>query len=182
LSMASIGIDFGHSKLIAAVIKHEDALNGQPNIYTRKYVDVFENYVKYFEPLRNDSLRNKIYNLKQNVGNLGEDIKCDAQIKKVNSAKGSHQFYENQKDITNDEDMNQYKWQFNYTQLLALILRSLLKEVEKELEVEAINAVISVPALFTHFQRSAVLKAAKYAGFTDSKLINDTSAVALHYY
>ena len=67
------------------------------------------------------------------------------------------------------------------TALSALILRSLKADAEAHLGCEVTEAVISVPAYFNELQRRAVQDAARIAGLTASRLINEPTAAALAY-
>ncbi|KAJ3659863.1 hypothetical protein Zmor_011526 [Zophobas morio] len=67
-------------------------------------------------------------------------------------------------------------------ELCTVILEKLKKDVEKKLEQEVNKVVITVPAYFNIIQREATLAAAKDAGFTVLKLLNEPTAAALIYY
>ena len=61
------------------------------------------------------------------------------------------------------------------------IFKKLLKHAQNFLGKEKINAVITIPIFFYHFQRKEIRDAAKNAGFEDIALIPVTSAAAFFY-
>jgi len=65
--------------------------------------------------------------------------------------------------------------------LSAFVLRSLKEDAEVFLGEEVREAVISVPAYFNDIQRKATISAAKLAGLTVKRLINEPTAAALAY-
>ena len=72
------------------------------------------------------------------------------------------------------------RW-FTPTQIYAMLLRHITDTAERTLNSKIASAVISVPGHFTDMQRRAVLDAAKLAGVTSQRLLNDGNAVALAY-
>ena len=72
------------------------------------------------------------------------------------------------------------RW-FTPTQIYSMLLHHIVETAEKTLKTKITSAVISVPAHFTDMQRRAVLDAAKLAGVTSQRLLNDGNAVALAY-
>ncbi len=66
-------------------------------------------------------------------------------------------------------------------QIAAMIIRKLKVDAEKYLKEEVTDAVIAVPVCFNEVQRQAVRDAGKIAGLNVRRIINETSAVALHY-
>ncbi|XP_026439768.1 heat shock 70 kDa protein-like [Papaver somniferum] len=70
-------------------------------------------------------------------------------------------------------------------ELLGMILKKLKQIAEKGLGLDngdvIINAVISVPSCYNNAQRLATKVAASIAGFGASRLVNETSAIALAY-
>lgn len=67
-------------------------------------------------------------------------------------------------------------------ELSALVLRQLCEDAQAYLGEEVTEAVISVPAYFNDNQRSATKLAAKLAGLSVARLINEPSAAALCYH
>lgn len=67
-------------------------------------------------------------------------------------------------------------------ELSAFVLRKLKEDAEVYLGEPVTEAVISVPAYFNDNQRSATKLAAKLAGISVSRLINEPSAAALYYH
>ncbi len=65
--------------------------------------------------------------------------------------------------------------------LSSFVLRALKADAEAYLGEEVTEAVISVPAYFNEIQRSATINAAKLAGLTVRRLINEPTAAALAY-
>ncbi|KAJ3659864.1 hypothetical protein Zmor_011527 [Zophobas morio] len=67
-------------------------------------------------------------------------------------------------------------------ELCSIILGKLKKNVEDKFGEEVNKVVITVPAYFNVTQREATLAAAKIAGFSVLKLLNEPTAAALIYY
>jgi molecular chaperone DnaK len=65
--------------------------------------------------------------------------------------------------------------------LSALVLRYLKQQAELFLEMSVTHSVITVPAYFTHVQRSAVIEAGRNAGLQVLKIISEPTAAALAY-
>ncbi|MEO1029192.1 MAG: molecular chaperone HscC, partial [Pseudomonadota bacterium] len=70
---------------------------------------------------------------------------------------------------------------FRAEDLSSLVLRSLKADAEAFLGSEVTEAVISVPAYFNDVQRQATIAAAKLAGLTVNRLINEPTAASLAY-
>lgn len=70
---------------------------------------------------------------------------------------------------------------FRPEDLSALILKSLKEDAEEFLGENISDAVISVPAYFNDVQRQATIAAAKIAGLSVRRLINEPTAAALAY-
>jgi molecular chaperone HscC len=70
---------------------------------------------------------------------------------------------------------------FRPEELSALVLKSLLADVEAETGERATEAVISVPAYFSDAQRKATRNAGTLAGITVERLVNEPTAAALAY-
>ena len=71
--------------------------------------------------------------------------------------------------------------QFKPEELSALVLRQLLDDARRYLDEPVKEAVISVPAYFNDDQRCATKLAARLAGLTVKRLINEPSAAALYH-
>lgn len=70
---------------------------------------------------------------------------------------------------------------FRPEELSALVLKSLLADVEAEIGERPSEAVISVPAYFSDAQRKATRNAGTLAGITVERLVNEPTAAALAY-
>lgn len=70
---------------------------------------------------------------------------------------------------------------FKPEELSALVLRQLLQDAQRFLNEPVEEAVISVPAYFNDNQRCATKLAARLAGLTVKRLINEPSAAALYH-
>ncbi len=66
-------------------------------------------------------------------------------------------------------------------ELSAIILKRLKEKAEVELDVEVTGAVITVPAYFNDSQRQATRDAAKIAGLSVLRIINEPTAASLAY-
>ncbi|BCL77979.1 molecular chaperone DnaK [Ktedonobacteria bacterium brp13] len=67
------------------------------------------------------------------------------------------------------------------TQLSTLIIQHLKQLAEQHLRQKVTHAVITVPAYFTHIQRSATIEAGEQAGLHILKIISEPTAAALAY-
>jgi molecular chaperone HscC len=70
---------------------------------------------------------------------------------------------------------------FRSEELSALVLKSLLADVEAAMGMPATEAVISVPAYFSDAQRKATRNAGALAGIAVDRLVNEPTAAALAY-
>ncbi len=71
--------------------------------------------------------------------------------------------------------------EFTPTEISSIILRKIKSYAEQFLNTNIKDIVISVPAYFSHLQRSATKNAAEIAGFNVLKIINEPTAAALAY-
>lgn len=65
--------------------------------------------------------------------------------------------------------------------LSSFVLKSLLEDVKTALEAPVEHLVISVPAYFSDHQRKSTIAAAKLAGVSVTRLVNEPTAAALSY-
>lgn len=70
---------------------------------------------------------------------------------------------------------------YNPIDLSALILKKLKTDAEASLGVPISEAVITVPAYFSNFQRESTIKAGEIAGLKVLRIINEPTAAALAY-
>lgn len=70
---------------------------------------------------------------------------------------------------------------FTAPQLSGIILASLKADAERELGQTITAAVVTVPAYFNEHQRQATQAAARIAGFTSVRILNEPTAAALSY-
>lgn len=70
---------------------------------------------------------------------------------------------------------------YNATDLSAILLRKLKEEAEQQSGEKIDSAVITVPAYFTHKERSATIEAGKRAGLEVIAIINEPTAAAFAY-
>ena len=71
--------------------------------------------------------------------------------------------------------------EYTAEELSSLLLRHLKQETERRLGDKIKDAVITVPAYFKSFPREATIRAAKNAGLTVKKLLDEPNAAALAY-
>lgn len=70
---------------------------------------------------------------------------------------------------------------FSPTELSALVLSTLKEDAKNYFNEEISDAIISIPAYFNEFQRTATINAGKMAGLNVVKLITEPTAAALAY-
>ena len=70
---------------------------------------------------------------------------------------------------------------YNATDLSAILLQKLKEEAEQQIGEKIDAAVITVPAYFTHKERSATIEAGKRAGLEVIAIINEPTAAAFAY-
>lgn len=70
---------------------------------------------------------------------------------------------------------------YNATDLSAILLKNLKEEAESQINERIDAAVITVPAYFTHKERSATIEAGKRAGLEVIAIINEPTAAAFAY-
>lgn len=70
---------------------------------------------------------------------------------------------------------------YNATDLSAILLKKLKEEAESQINERIDAAVITVPAYFTHKERSATIEAGKRAGLEVIAIINEPTAAAFAY-
>ena len=70
---------------------------------------------------------------------------------------------------------------YSATDLSSILLRKLKEEAEKQIGEKIESAVITVPAYFTHKERSATIEAGKRAGLDVIAIINEPTAAAFAY-
>lgn len=70
---------------------------------------------------------------------------------------------------------------YNATDLSAILLKKLKEEAESQIDERIDAAVITVPAYFTHKERSATIEAGKRAGLEVIAIINEPTAAAFAY-
>ncbi|GCF08703.1 Hsp70 family protein [Dictyobacter arantiisoli] len=74
-----------------------------------------------------------------------------------------------------------YDKDYTPTELSTLVLRQLKEQAEVHLHQPVTDAVITVPAYFTHLQRTATIEAGTQAGLNVLKIISEPTAAALAY-
>lgn len=70
---------------------------------------------------------------------------------------------------------------YTATDLSAILLQKLKEEAEQQIGEKIDSAVITVPAYFTHIERSATIEAGKKAGLEVIAIINEPTAAAFAY-
>jgi molecular chaperone HscA len=70
---------------------------------------------------------------------------------------------------------------YNPIELSAIILKALKEKAEKALNVEVMQAVVTVPAYFNDAQRQATRDAGKLAGLEILRIVNEPTAASLSY-
>ncbi|KAI3902239.1 hypothetical protein MKW92_027121 [Papaver armeniacum] len=96
----------------------------------------------------------------------------------------SSEFDDNEPPVV-DVGFNGESKTFSAVDIVSLFLRNLKKIAEENFEIggeeESVDCVISVPSLFSDFQRRSLRDAAKKAGLNILRLLNETSAAAINY-
>ena len=120
----------------------------------------------------------KIYSIKRIIG---QDYNDEGLLKEIENL-----HYDIHKDNETNKPMVRLKINgkdrdFSPEELSSYILKKLKEDAEKEISGTINNVVISVPAYFDDAQRSATIEAAKMAGLTVIRIINEPTAAALAY-
>lgn len=74
-----------------------------------------------------------------------------------------------------------YDKEYSAEQLSGMLLKSLIEDAEKCLGEKIDSAVITVPAYFNDFQRTATIRAGESCGIKVLKIINEPTAAAISY-
>ena len=120
----------------------------------------------------------KIYSIKRIIG---QDYNDEGLLKEIETL-----HYDIHKDNETNKPMIRLKINgkdrdFSPEELSSYILKKLKEDAEKEISGTINKVVISVPAYFDDAQRSATIEAAKMAGLTVIRIINEPTAAALAY-
>lgn len=70
---------------------------------------------------------------------------------------------------------------YSAEELTTILIKKLKKDAEKNISEIIEHSVITVPAYFNNFQRTATINSAKKAGFTYVEIINEPTAAAIAY-
>ena len=120
----------------------------------------------------------KIYSIKRIIG---QDYNDEGLLKEIeNLHYNIHKNNETNKPMVRLK-INGKDRDFSPEELSSYILKKLKEDAEKEISGTINEVVISVPAYFDDAQRSATIEAAKMAGLTVIRIINEPTAAALAY-
>ena len=152
-----VGIDLGTTFSGVAYVNAQ----GKPEIIPNEYGNAITPSVIYFGP---------------NGPIVGEEAK-------ERQASGETEIAAFFKRSMGDEQflLSFYGRDYTPIDLSALVLGYLKVQAERFLKAPVTNAVITVPAYFTHTQRTATIAAGRKAGLNVLKIINEPTAAALAY-
>ncbi len=112
--------------------------------------------------------------------NLNEVVVGEAAL--INSALEEERTVENiKRKMGEDYRVRVLEREFSPSEISSLILKKIKKYSEEYLSDKIENAVITVPAYFTHRQRAATKRAGEIAGFKEIRIINEPTAALLAY-
>ncbi|ADL51033.1 Hsp70 family protein [Clostridium cellulovorans] len=153
----SLGIDFGTNNAVMAVANSI----GQVMVLRNKEGKVNTPSVIYFD---NDDMV---------VGDEAKELQVLGEGNIAFSFKRNigNQYFKEQ------HNGKQYKAE----EFFSLVIKKLKEDAELRLNTEISKVVITVPGKYKSFQREAIIKASKNAGFQSVKLLNETTATAIAY-
>lgn len=154
-----VGIDLGTTFCAVAKI---DSVTGKPEIIRNSFNSPITPSVLYFESNCNILFGEDAKNM-QSIG----DTNAIAFFKR---SMGNRAF-----------SVDFFGKSYNATDLSAILLRKLKEEAEKQCGESIDSAVITVPAYFTHIERTETLNAGKRAGLDVIAIINEPTAAAFAY-
>ena len=189
----SLGIDFGNSKISAAVW---DPQRKAPSIVLidEKYqfpATLYCTIVGKEEDNQNSSKNNSV-ELKAEVGvEYTEDKNIEYfiyDIKKLIGQKNNNEDLPNIKNnlkykinVDQNDNVVCLEEKIQFENLAKFLIEKIKIEAEKQFGSEVISCTISVPHGFNYSQRSAIETAAKLSGIKNVYLINDPLSTALYY-
>lgn len=155
----AIGIDLGTTYSVAAYINEY----GLPEVIKNSRGETLTPSVVYFE---NDRII------------VGTEAKSNQALGEENAisffkrSMGDDTYFF----IPDDSDK-----EYSATELSALVLAEIKKNIEQQLQCDVRKVVITVPAYFDNTQREETIKAAEAAGLEVLKIINEPTAAAIAY-
>ena len=152
-----VGIDFGTSNSMIAVCKE----GGVIDIISSESGKRFLPSVIYF---KNES-----------------EVVVGDNAKSMQLLESEHTIANIKRYMGTDALFNLYGNSFRAEELASLIFKKLKKNYEEYAGVVDVDAVVTVPAYFDHYQREAVRSAAENAGFNVLRLLNEPTSAALFY-
>lgn len=152
-----VGIDLGTTFSVVAYINAQ----GRPEVIPNEHGKAITPSVIYFSP------KGSI------VGDEAKEYQASGETNVASFFKrsmGDSQFL-----------LSFYGRDYTPVDLSALVLGYLKAQAERFFNAPVPNAVITVPAYFTHMQRTATMEAGRQAGLNVLKIINEPTAAALAY-
>tara|TARA_B100000780_G_scaffold250841_2_gene197164 strand:- start:7634 stop:9640 length:2007 start_codon:yes stop_codon:yes gene_type:complete len=179
----AIGIDLGTTYSVVSVYKNgqvEIIPNESGNRTTPSFVAFTDKEILIGDSAKNQSSRNPlntVYDSKRLIGRAFSDDQVKLDIKNL-----SYKVTQGEcdKPLISVEFLNNRK-EYRPEQISAMILTYMKQIAENYIGEKVTDAVITVPAYFNDEQRLATKDAARIAGLTVLRLINEPTAGAISY-
>ena len=162
-----VGIDFGttNCKVSYLIVENVEMIpNSEGNFVTPSIV--------YFDKDALDDFDDKTFDQRFKVGEKAKPYLVTRPEKT---------FYSIKRRISSQEMINIDDVEIHPEFVAAVIFRQLFYDIKKYLEIEKVNAIISVPANYSDTQRQSIKDAVEIAGINVVRLINEPTAAAITY-
>ncbi|CAN0030793.1 unnamed protein product [Scytosiphon promiscuus] len=179
-----IGIDLGTTYSCVGVVQNgrvDIITNDQGNRITPSYVawDTANGERLIGDAAKNQATtnpKNTVFDIKRLIGRRFDDtsVQADSKLFPFNVVNKDTQ-------AAVEVDVGGSKKTFAPEEISAMVLLKMKETAEGFLGQQVTNAVITVPAYFNNAQRQATKDAARIAGLTASRIINEPTAAALAY-
>jgi len=178
-----IGIDLGTTEITLSVIEMQK--KGDNPIEKLRSLDIHQFNVNHELDRNNKKLQSSIYidrdNKRVYTGEYAKKLYTDGNrplntVRSVKTRIGG----ESMIDIPLDSDKSNLK-SYNMTELTAVLLKTVKKSIDKQINGTIEDVTITIPAGFNSDERNATIDAATMAGFPDIHLLDEPTAVLLNF-